>query len=93
MLSCSAVYQPFQDAGVRAFTGVPDSLLKDFCAYLSDHTPESPHTIAANEGRRAISAQGAPSSRRRAAERHTSSRTSRGPQNGLAATPPRILAR
>lgn len=50
MLSCSVVYQALLDAGVSAFAGVPDSLLKDFCAYLSDHASESAHTIAANEG-------------------------------------------
>src|SRR4028118_34015 len=32
------------------FTGVPDSLLKDFCAYITDHTDSSSHIIAANEG-------------------------------------------
>ena len=30
--------------------GVPDSLLKDFCAYVTDHTPCGRHIIAANEG-------------------------------------------
>lgn len=32
------------------FCGVPDSLLKDFCAYVTDNTPKSNHTITANEG-------------------------------------------
>jgi hypothetical protein len=32
------------------FTGVPDSLLKDFCAYVTEHTPEHRHIITANEG-------------------------------------------
>ena len=50
MLPCSAVYRALQDAGVRCFAGVPDSLLKDFCAYVSDHAPQSRHTITANEG-------------------------------------------
>src|SRR5690606_4522855 len=36
--------------GVRFFTGVPDSLLKDFCAYVTDHAPACDHVIAANEG-------------------------------------------
>lgn len=36
--------------GVDFFTGVPDSLLKDFCAYLDDHASKSQHVIAANEG-------------------------------------------
>jgi phosphonopyruvate decarboxylase len=37
-----------KEAGVGFFCGVPDSLLKDFCAYLTDHEPG--HVIAANEG-------------------------------------------
>ena len=37
------------DAGVEFFTGVPDSLLKSFCAYVTDNCGES-HVIAANEG-------------------------------------------
>lgn len=35
--------------GVDFFTGVPDSLLKNFCAYVTDHCGEG-HVIAANEG-------------------------------------------
>ena len=36
--------------GISFFTGVPDSLLQDFCAYLMDHLPPQSHVIAANEG-------------------------------------------
>merc|ERR1719356_930448 len=36
--------------GTTFFTGVPDSLLKDFCAYITDTAPRSDHVIAANEG-------------------------------------------
>ena len=32
------------------FTGVPDSLLKDFCAYITDHSDRRHNIIAANEG-------------------------------------------
>ena len=35
--------------GVEFFVGVPDSLLKSFCAYVTDTCGES-HVIAANEG-------------------------------------------
>jgi phosphonopyruvate decarboxylase len=35
--------------GTDFFTGVPDSLLKSFCAWITDHT-EKNHIIAANEG-------------------------------------------
>lgn len=36
--------------GVEFFTGVPDSLLKDFCAYVTEQLPSRQHVIAANEG-------------------------------------------
>lgn len=32
------------------FSGVPDSLLKEICAYITDNTGEGKHIIAANEG-------------------------------------------
>lgn len=32
------------------FTGVPDSLLKDFCAYVTKNVPKKNHIITANEG-------------------------------------------
>lgn len=35
---------------IDCFCGVPDSLLKDFCAYVTDHTDNTEHTITANEG-------------------------------------------
>ena len=39
-----------QDAGINYFAGVPDSLLKDFCAYLTENVPAENHVITANEG-------------------------------------------
>ena len=38
-----------KSCGIDFFTGVPDSLLKSFCAYVTDTCGES-HVIAANEG-------------------------------------------
>ena len=38
-----------KEVGIDFFTGVPDSLLKSFCAYVTDTCGES-HVIAANEG-------------------------------------------
>ena len=32
------------------FCGVPDSILKDFCSYVTDHVPSSRHIRTANEG-------------------------------------------
>ena len=36
--------------GMDYFCGVPDSLLKDFCAYVTSVTPKSRHVITSNEG-------------------------------------------
>lgn len=36
--------------GMDYYVGVPDSLLKDFCAYVDDHGAAGKHTITANEG-------------------------------------------
>ena len=39
-----------QAAGIRMFTGVPDSLLKDFGAHVMTELPREQHVITANEG-------------------------------------------
>lgn len=36
--------------GIDFFTGVPDSLLKNICAYITDHVSKDNNIIAANEG-------------------------------------------
>lgn len=41
-------YNTLLSNGIDYFCGVPDSLLKSFCAYISDNTEN--HTITANEG-------------------------------------------
>jgi len=50
MISPKRVFDTIRDQGISFFTGVPDSLLKDFCAYVTDHVDEQAHVIAANEG-------------------------------------------
>ena len=50
MIDCAAYFELLKRAGFGYFTGVPDSLLKDFCAYVTDHAEPSHHLIAANEG-------------------------------------------
>ncbi len=35
---------------VEFFSGIPDSLLKNICAYITDNAPVENHIIAANEG-------------------------------------------
>ena len=49
MLHPSNFVECLLNSGVDFFTGVPDSLLKSFCAYVTDNCGES-HVIAANEG-------------------------------------------
>lgn len=39
-----------QNAGVEFITGVPDSLLNEFCLYVEAESPRGQHVIAANEG-------------------------------------------
>lgn len=50
MVSVDKVYNTFLSNGVNFFTGVPDSLLKNICAYITDHASREKHIIAANEG-------------------------------------------
>lgn len=50
MVNCKLFYEILIQNGIDFFTGVPDSLLKDFCAYVTDNIPEEKNIIAANEG-------------------------------------------
>lgn len=50
MLPCDLICQTLTEQGVSFFAGVPDSLLKDICAYITDGVEEGRHVIAANEG-------------------------------------------
>ena len=50
MINCGEFYNLLMENGIGFFTGVPDSLLKDFCAYVLDHAGNNRHIIAANEG-------------------------------------------
>ena len=49
MVDVRHVIETLLGNGVDFFCGVPDSLLKSFCAYLTDNCGEN-HVIAANEG-------------------------------------------
>lgn len=49
MVDVDAFVAGLESGGVDFFTGVPDSLLKSFCAYLTD-VCDARHVIAANEG-------------------------------------------
>jgi len=53
MLNTEYFYNKLMEIGVGFFTGVPDSLLKDFCAYITNNAQrknENNHIIAVNEG-------------------------------------------
>ena len=50
MLDPSSYLEALQDAGIAYFAGVPDSLLKEICACITDTLPPERHVIAANEG-------------------------------------------
>lgn len=50
MIAPEAFYSNLKESGVRFFCGVPDSLLKDFCAFIEQNTTKKEHLITANEG-------------------------------------------
>lgn len=50
MINTQKFYDSLNQNGVDFYTGVPDSLLKDICSYISDNAPADKHIIAANEG-------------------------------------------
>jgi len=48
MINCKCFYDLLNKNGIDFFAGVPDSLLKDFCAYVADNSEN--HIITHNEG-------------------------------------------
>lgn len=50
MINACDFYRLLKEAGIDFYTGVPDSTLKDFCAYVTDTVPPDRHIITANEG-------------------------------------------
>jgi phosphonopyruvate decarboxylase len=50
MLECSHFFEKLKGQDFEFYAGVPDSLLKNFCFYVSDHLPSDKHIITANEG-------------------------------------------
>ncbi|MCR5573679.1 MAG: phosphonopyruvate decarboxylase [Bacteroidaceae bacterium] len=50
MVNQQTLFQQLDKLGVKFFTGVPDSLLNDFCLYLVNNIPDGQHVMAANEG-------------------------------------------
>jgi hypothetical protein len=49
MLFPSGFYSTLQSTGFDYFAGVPDSLLKNFCGYVSDHASPGSEILAVNE--------------------------------------------
>ncbi|MCK4980502.1 MAG: phosphonopyruvate decarboxylase, partial [Candidatus Delongbacteria bacterium] len=49
-MEVSHLFESFKRSNVEFYTGVPDSLLKNFCAYITDNVKSKDHIIAANEG-------------------------------------------
>lgn len=50
MITPQFFIEKLQKEGVEFYAGVPDSLLKNVCAYITDHFDERHNIIAANEG-------------------------------------------
>lgn len=50
MVNQDLLFNSLQEMGISFFTGVPDSLLNDFCLYLVNNIPDGQHVMAANEG-------------------------------------------
>jgi phosphonopyruvate decarboxylase len=50
MISPKFFFNACKKEGLDFFSGVPDSLLKNICFYISDNTLPESHIIAANEG-------------------------------------------
>lgn len=50
MIDTGKFYDCLTENDIDFFTGVPDSLLKNICAYIADNTTKQRNIIAANEG-------------------------------------------
>ena len=50
MIRPSFFYDTLRGFGIDFYAGVPDSLLKNLCAYITDHADDRHNIIAANEG-------------------------------------------
>ena len=50
MIDPKIFYESLNKQGIVFYTGVPDSILKNICSYITDNVVENNHIIAANEG-------------------------------------------
>lgn len=58
MIDTRNFYDSLVERGLDFFTGVPDSLLKNLCACITENSPKERNIIAANEGSSAAMALG-----------------------------------
>ena len=58
MVDLKQLFEALDEKGVKFFTGVPDSLLNNFCLYLVNNIPDGRHVMAANEGNAIATAAG-----------------------------------
>ena len=58
MINITDYYTFLQNLGVSFITGVPDSLLNDFCCFVEKNMDSKKHIIAANEGNAVAIASG-----------------------------------
>lgn len=50
MIKAEELFNYLKSKGMDFYTGVPDSLLKNFCSYVTDNSPSGKHIINSNEG-------------------------------------------
>ena len=50
MITPNFFFDALSEEGINFFCGVPDSLLKNFCAYVTDNADANKHIITVNEG-------------------------------------------
>lgn len=50
MIEVKEFYNELLNNNIDFFTGVPDSLLKSFCAYIKENVSSEKNIISANEG-------------------------------------------
>ena len=50
MITSEFFIEKLRAEGINVYAGVPDSLLKNVCAYITDHFDATHNIIAANEG-------------------------------------------
>lgn len=58
MIKPEDFYKELKKNNINFYTGVPDSLLKEFCAYITSNSSQSNHIINTNEGSAVAMAMG-----------------------------------